>query len=144
MQARTHRAALAAVVVVAAMLATAATCGKHPKHTATLSLNGFAHALMGVQDAEIVLYNAGKVPLLIHQTIQRRILSIATLANEAQTTLDAWQPGQPVPTVLGPVLVAAKDLVTDITALLPLSDTLKAQIDEMYSAITDILILLSQ
>ncbi len=141
---RTSRTALAAVVLVAALLSTAATCGKHPKHTATLSLNGFAHALMGVQDAEIVLFEAGKVPQATHQTIQRRILSIATLANEAQTTLDAWVPGQPVPTVLGPVLIAAKDLVTDITALLPLSDALKAQIAQMYAAITDILVLLSQ
>jgi len=132
-----------AVVLTLALLSAAASCPKAPRHTAHLSLNAFAKALAGVQQGELALFTAGKVPAATHATITAKIVHVATLADEAQTVLDAWVPGQPVPQTLGPVMVAAKDLMRDVTALLPLSDDLRDKVQSVYDAITDVLILIA-
>lgn len=141
------------VSVAALVLSQGASCGNHPRHTAHLSLNAFAKGLQGVQAVELTLYNAGKVPpgaydpanniCTGHACVKAGILKVATMADAAQTTLDAWQPGQPVPAVIGPVMQAAKTLMHNITTLIPMTPELQQQINATYDAIADILVLVS-
>lgn len=132
-----------AVAILALVVSQGASCGQHPKHNATLSLNAFAKGLAGVQNAELVLFQTGKVPQATHVKIQGEIAQVATLADQAQTVLDAWVPGQPVPKVLGTVMQAAKTLMQEIVALIPVSSQLQAQIDAVYGAIADVLVLMA-
>jgi hypothetical protein len=132
-----------AIVAALALASTAATCRTAPRHTAHLSLNALVKGLAGAQDGEFVLFKAGKVTPDKHAAIQARVRSVAQMIDDGQTVLDAWQPGQPVPHVLGQIIAAASPLVDDILALAPFDEALQAQIKKVYKAIGDILILVA-
>jgi len=140
---RVHLLASVAVIAVAVTLSLGATCRSAPRHTAHLSLNAFAHALLGVQQGELALYQAGQVSAEAHATITAKLVTVATLADQAQVALDLWTPGDPVPRVVGTVMTAAKDLVHQVLALIPADPVVQANIQAVYDAIADVLILVA-
>jgi len=131
------------IVIAFALLSFDATCG-HPRHTATDSLNAFIHAVQGIQQGEQSLYDAGKISQTTHDTFRAKVIEVAQTADAAQTVLDAWVPGTPVPKQLAALVVSAEELVNEVVKLLPLDATMGAKVLDVYKALASILKLVAQ
>jgi hypothetical protein len=140
---KVKRFTLPALVVCLALASTAATCGKHPKHNAVLSLNGIAHALQGIQQSEHALWLNGKVPTAKHVAFNQHIALVADRIDASQNVIDAWTPGEPVPHQLGAIVSAIGPLLDMLLTDVEADATTQAQIRDMYEAIAAVLVLVA-
>ena len=128
------------VIVTAVALSMAATCNHGtPKGDTVLNIKLLTVAVDGLQRGETALFNAKTMPTLTldrHKDFNAKVVEITDAINAALDVCEAWRPGQPVPTQLGPILTKVKALLDKSTDVIGVA--LPKESTAVWDALTQI------
>jgi hypothetical protein len=110
-----------------------------PKRDTVVNIRALTTALGGLQASETAIFNAHTVPALTldkHKAFNAKVVEIVDATSAALDVVDAWRPGQPVPTQLAPILTKTKALLTEGAAVI--GAALPKEFATVWDALTQI------
>jgi hypothetical protein len=145
------------VLLALAIASTAASCPNKthptPRHDAAQALKIVAVSLGAVQDGERALFLSGKIPAGAynvttqkceasgHRCFSAALATAFKLTDDAVGVVQAWQPGQPVPSQLAALTSAIRTALKDALAL-SADGSLSANILAAYDAVATLLVVM--